>query len=104
MTSMSSSFASVGSDVPGPVTTCASFTSVPVAVAASVPVAVNVTLAPGDTGTTALMLPVPVGVVPHWAKPVEAQVHVTPCRRGENVSVTVAAGASLGPALVTTIE
>ena len=35
--------------------------------------------------------------------PVATQVHVTPSRSGENVSVTVAAGALLGPVLVTTI-
>ena len=77
MASTSSSAASVGSDVPAGGTTCASLTSVPVAVVDSVPVAVKVTLPPVDTVTSALMLPVPLEV-PHWARPVATQVQVTP--------------------------
>ena len=89
MASTSSSAASVGSDVPAGGTTCASFTSVPVAVVDSVPVAEKVTLPTVATVTGVLMLPVPLGAL-HEAPPVRDAAPGDPCQDGWKASVTIA--------------
>src|SRR5690242_20241973 len=103
MVSASVLFAELGSDAPDGGVTLAVLTSRPVAVADTVPVAVNVTDPPTGTLTLALMLPAPEGSV-QTPPPAPMQVQVTPVSAAGKLSITVAPIASLGPAFVTVIS
>jgi hypothetical protein len=92
--------AGVGSVTPAPVATVAVFTRFPVAPALIAAFTVYVTLPPAGRFTVALMLPVPGDG--HVPPPVPAHVQLA-VRDAGNVSVTVAAGALLGPGLLATI-
>src|SRR5262245_1187898 len=78
------------------------FASVPVALTATVPVAVKVAVPAGSSVTAVAMDPAPEGTA--QLDPADAaQVQVTPESAAGKVSVTVAAVAVLGPALLATI-
>jgi hypothetical protein len=93
-------FAVFGSVTPGPAATVAVFTRFPVAPALIAAFTVYVTLPPAGRFTVLPMLPVPGVVQTPPPDPAHVQLAV---RDAGNVSVTVAAGAALGPALLATI-
>ena len=77
-------------------------TRLPVAVATTVAVTVNVADAPTGMSTVVLMLPLPLPAA-HDAPPLVEHVHVTPLNVAGIVSVTGAATTAEGPALPATI-
>src|SRR5580765_2506386 len=101
MGSRSVAIADVRLACPAGGSTCAEFTSSPVAAGSTVPVAVKTTLAPTGTVTGVLMAPLP--DVGHAPPPVPVHAHVTPVSVDGNVSVTVAPLASLGPSGLVTM-
>src|ERR1051326_1411083 len=88
---------------PEPAVTVAVFDKLPVADAWTVACTVYVTVAPDGRLNVSLMLPLAGPAVLPVAPPAARLVYDTPVRVAGNVSATVVPGASLGPALVTTI-
>src|SRR5262245_53121796 len=95
--------AAVGSVVPVGAATVAVLLSVPLAVDATVPVALNVTDAPAARSTVVAIGPLPEAAPQLAPAPLGVHVHVTPPSAAGNVSATAAPVTGLGPALLTVI-